>query len=91
MRLRRSVAAVLGTLSALAGAVMLAGYAIPSLPSVDDFIPSAPGMVVIHGESLIMRIFDALFSWGLTAAAFYMAFRLFRFLNISEKRNLNNH
>lgn len=79
---RKVLMVFLGLLSAFAGVVALVGYAIPAM---EDLLPVPAGVVVYRGDSLFVRILGALFTCGLAAGAFYMAFRLLRAVLIPRK------
>jgi hypothetical protein len=81
--LHKAVSAVLGVLSACAGIVALVGYA---YPAAQDLLPPPPGVVIYGRTSLSERLLAALLIWSLTSGAFYMAFRLLRFVVVSRKR-----
>lgn len=86
--IHKIVSGVLGVLSLAAGVVAFVGYALPAL---QDLMPKPAGVIIYRGDgdTLSQRIFGVLIIWGLTIAAFYMGFRLLRFLNLPRKRQLS--
>jgi hypothetical protein len=77
------ISATLGLLSLCAGVVALIDFA---LPTFQDLLPLRPGVIVYGGRaSGSVRLFGALIASGLTFGAFYMGFRLLRFLGGQRK------
>jgi hypothetical protein len=81
--MHKVISAILGTLSLCAGIVALVGYAYPAL---QDLLPPPSGVIIYGGSSLAERLFALLINWSLTLGAFYMGFRLLRFV-ISPRKH----
>jgi hypothetical protein len=81
--IHKIVSVILGVLSFVAGIVALVGYALPAL---HDIMPAPAGVIIYRSDTLSQRFVGAVIIWGLTIAAFYMGFRLLRFLDLPQKR-----
>jgi hypothetical protein len=86
---RRFVPVFLGLISAFAGIVALVGYAIPDVEDLlRDLLPLPPGVVIYHGNSLLVRLLGTALTCGLAVGALYMAIRLLRDVLIPRKTQL---